>query len=200
MRLLVRASTIRAPTTAPPEPKVYHFGQQTTRSYCSFVTDGSAMRATGRQLTDSGCTFSVWQSTTQRTVSRARFRIEFLAEQLTIARCTFVATAAIGYAYNRILVMERQADLASGAFPNSVLRGRIEAAWLKQSNLTGGRIRHAQCYDLIFETLDATPVRLNHEIESYDGTNGVLQVAIRVPSWTAQTDQYRFRARYGADL
>lgn len=200
MRLLIRASTIRAPTTAPPEPKIYFFSQQRTESRCSFVTDGSAVRAVGQQLTDSECTFDVWRATTQRTVSRARFRIEFLAEQITTSRCTFVATAAIGYAYNRILVMERQADLASGAFPNSVLRGRIQADWLKQSNLSGGRIRHAQCYDLIFETLDATPVRLNHEIESYDGTNGALQFAMRIPSWTAQTTQYRFRARYGADL
>ena len=200
MRLLVRASTIRAPTTAPPEPKIYFFGQQITTARCSFDTDGSAVRATGQQLTDAECTFSVWQAATQLTVARARFRIDFLAEQIATARCTFVATGAIGYAYNRILVMERQADLASGAFPNSVLRGRIQADWLKQSNLSGGRIRHAQCYDLIFETLDATPVRLNHEIESYDGTNGALQFAMRIPSWTAQTTQYRFRARYGADL
>lgn len=200
MRLLVRASTIRAPTTAPPEPRIYFFGRQGTSGRVSFVLSDGEVRGTGQQGTGGSFTFNVGLNGEQGTRAYVRFGIQFLGEQGTAGRVTFTATAAVGYAYNRILVMERQSDLASGAFPNSVLRGRIAATWLKQVALTGGRIRHAQCYDLIFETLDATPVRLDHEIESYDGTNGVLQVAIRVPSWVAQTDQYRFRARYGADL
>jgi hypothetical protein len=200
MRLLVRASTIRAPTTAPPEPKIYFIGRQGTSGRASFVLSDGEVRAVGSQGTGGSSAFSVAQNGTQGTRGYVRFGIQFLGEQNTAGRVTFQATAAVGYAHNRILVMERQADLASGAFANHVLRGQITATWLKQSNLTGGRIRHPQCYDLIFETLDATPVRLDHEIESYDGTNGVLQVAIRVLSWTAQTAQYLFRARYGADL
>jgi hypothetical protein len=200
MRLLVRASTIRAPTTAPPEPKVYFLGRQGTSGRISFVLSGGELRAVGSQGTGGRFAFQVAQNGRQGTRGSIRFGIQFLAEQGTAGRVTFQATQAVGYAFNRIIVVERQADLASGTFTNAVLRSQITATWLKQSNLTGGRIRHAQCYDLIFETLDATPVRLDHEIESYDGTNGVLQVAIRIPSWVAQTDQYRFRARYGADL
>lgn len=200
MRLLVRASTIRAPTTKPPESKIYFFGRQSTSGYVTFVSADGEMRAVGRQGTSGAFAFDVALDGRQGTRGSVRFGIQFLGRQDTAGRATFVATQAVGYASNRILVMERQADLATGTFTNSVLRGRIETTWLKQSNLTGGRIRHAQCFDLIFETLATPPVRLDHEIESYDGTNGVLQVAIRAPSWVAKTDQFRLRVRYGADL
>lgn len=200
MRLLVRASTIRAPTTAPPEPKIYFFGRQSTSGGVTFVTSDGEMRAVGRQGTGGSFAFSIGLGNGQGTRGSIRFGIAFLGEQDTAGRVTFTATAAVGYAYNRIEVVERQADLASGAFANHVVRSRLEGTWLKQSSLTGGRIRHPQAYDLIFETLDATPVRLDHEIESYDGTNGVLQYALRIPSWVAQTDQFRCRIRYGADL
>lgn len=200
MRLLVRASTIRAPTTSEPESKIYFFGRQGTNGSVTLVTSDGELRAVGRQGTGGSFAFSVGLGNGQGTRGSIRFGITFLGRQGTAGRVTFSATLAIGYAYNRIEVIERQADLASGAFANHVLRGRLEGTWLKQSSLTGGRIRHPQAYDLIFETLDTVPVGLDHEIESYDGTNGVLQYALRLPSWTAQTDQFRCRIRYGADL
>jgi hypothetical protein len=200
MRLLVRASTIRAPTTTPPQPKIYFFGRQGTNGAATFVTSDGEVRAVGRQGTTGSFAFAIAGAGSQGTRGYVRFGIQFLGEQNTAARVTFTATVVVGYAYNRIEVIERQADLAAGTFTNHVLRGRLEGNWLKQSSLTGGRIRHPSCYDLIFETLDATPVRLDHEIESYDGTNGVLQYALRIPSWVPQTAQYRLRIRYGADL
>ena len=201
MRLLVRASTVRAPSITPPEPKIYQYGRQATRAYCSFVTSGGDMRATGQQGTSARCSFDVWPTTTQGTRGRCTFRIQHLASQGTIAHCTFTTGSPFtGYAYDRIELIARQDDLATGAFANHVVRGRLSGAWLKQSSLTGGRIQNALCYDLIFETVDTVPVRLDHEIEAYDGTAGTLQFALRLPSWTAKTDQFLCRIRYGAAL
>lgn len=200
MRLLIRASTVRAPTLTPPAAKVYYYGRQGTRGYCSLVTSDGEMRATGQQGTTGRCTFAVWRTATQGTAGRCTFRIQFLGSQGTQGRCTFTSAPSFtGYAYNRNVVVERQTDLAGGAFPNHVLRGRLSGTWLKQAAL-GGRIQNANCYDLIFETLDATPVRLDHEIETYDGTVGTLDFALRLPSWVAATDQFRCRIRYGAAL
>jgi hypothetical protein len=108
-------------------------------------------------------------------------------------------SAAIAYAYTRTIVVERMNnDLAAATPANYVLSLALTATWLKQSNLTGGRIRHASAYDLIFET--EASVRLDHEIDAYDGTAGRGDFRIRLPSWAVTTDQFILRVRYGADL
>jgi hypothetical protein len=109
-------------------------------------------------------------------------------------------SAAIAYAYTRTIVVERMADpnLAALTATNYVLSLALTDTWLKQSSLTGGRIRHDSAYDLIFET--ATSVRLDHEIDAYDGTAGRGDFRIRLPSWAVTTDQFILRVRYGADL
>ena len=114
-------------------------------------------------------------------------------------RGSAVPTPAVDYAYSRTLVVERQNDLTAGTIANHVLRFSLTDTWLKQSNLTGGRIRSVNAYDLIFETLASA--RLDHEIEAYDGTAGVAYFAVRVPSWAFAVDPpFRFRVRYGATL
>ena len=201
MRLFVRASTIRAPTVTPPAAKVYFYGRQGTGGSATFVTSDGVLRAAGRQGTSGRFAFYVPLNGRQGTAGRSAFRIQFLGSQGTVGRSTFtIGSPFTGYAYNRIEVVERQADLTAGAFTNHVLRSRLSGTWLKQAALTGGRIRSALCYDLIFETLDTVPVRLDHEIEAYDGTAGTLDFALRLPSWVAATDQFRCRIRYGAAL
>jgi hypothetical protein len=103
----------------------------------------------------------------------------------------------IAYAYTRTIVVERM-DLAAATSANYVLSLALTDTWLKQSNLTGGRIRHDSAYDLIFET--ESSVRLDHEIDAYDGTAGRGDFRIRLPSWAVTTDQFILRVRYGADL
>ena len=201
MRLLVRASTVRAPSLTPPAPKIYFYGQQATAGSVTFVTSDGLIRAAGSQPTGGGFAFYVPLNGLQSTAGRVAFRILFQGSQDVIGHCTFTTGSPFtGYAYNRIEVVERQSDLTAGAFANHVLRGRLSGTWLKQTSLSGGRIQNVNCYDLIFETLDATPVRLDHEIEAYDGTAGTLDFALRLPSWVAATDQFRCRIRYGAAL
>lgn len=200
MRLLVRASTVRAPVITPPQPKIYALSSEGERDTVRAADPEGGIAAVDLEGEASSAILLYFNSDVEAEASRAGSLIlaRSLEGESDLAAPSL--TAPTGYAYNRIMVVERQADLATGTFTNHVLRGQITATWLKQSNLSGGRIRHAQCYDLIFETLDATLVRLDHEIESYDGTGGVLQFALRVPSWVAKTDQFRCRIRYGADL
>jgi hypothetical protein len=199
MRLFVRASTVRAPAQ-PGTPKIYAIGRQGSRSTSTPTVAGDAIRAVGQQGSNSTTRASVLRTATQGSVSRSRPFVLALATQGSTSRSTPSTGGAVGYAYNRIHVIERHADLTAAPLANHVVRGSISGVWLKQVGLTGGRIANANCWDLIFETLDATPVRLDHEIESYDGTNGVLQFALRLPSWAAATDQFRARIRYGATL
>lgn len=201
MRLLVRASTVRAPSLTPPAPKIYFYGQQATAGSVTFVTSDGLIRAGGSQETGGGFAFYVPLNGMQSTAGRVAFRIQFQGSQDAIGHCTFsTGSPFTGYAYDRIELIERQDDLATGAFANHVVRGRLSGAWLKQASLAGGRIQNALCYDLIFQTIDTVPVRLDHEIEAYDGTAGTLDFALRLPSWVAASDQYRCRIRYGAAL
>jgi len=51
---------------------------------------------------------------------------------------------------------------------------------------SGGNVQHANGYDIVFT--DNTGVRLDHEIETYDGVNGVFKAWVRIPSLSSSAD------------
>ena len=200
MRLLVRASTVRAPTITPPGRRVYALSFEGERDVARADDPEGGIAAVDLEGEAASAIILYFNNDVEAEADRGAPGIQALSREGETDVAAPSLTTPTSYAFNRIEVVERQSDLASGAFANHVVRGLLSGTWLKQSSISGGRIRHPQAYDLIFETLDATPVRLDHEIESYDGTAGELQVAVRLPSWVAQTDQFRCRIRYGADL
>lgn len=199
MRLLVRASTLRAPPITPPGSRVTAYSAEGERDFAFADDPEGGLTARDREGEASSATILYLLVDREGEADRIGALISALSREGEADVAAPSLTAPTGYAFNRTAVVERQADLATGTFTNHVLRGLISDNWLKQV-ASGGRIRHPSCYDLIFETLDPTPVRLDHEIESYDGTSGLFQVAIRLPSWVARTDQFRFRIRYSASL
>jgi hypothetical protein len=240
MRLLVRATTIRAPA-GPEAPRVYAIGRDRDAGSGAYSVDlslsahgvdndqGTAAwlngsldsafgydrdRGAAAYLPNGGVNYGRDNDRGLATALRLRpgtdndrgrasplFRARGADNDTGRATATSAAVP-IAYAYSRYLAAERMNDpfivTAGETLTNHVLRLNITDTWLKQSNLTGGRIRNANCYDLIFMTTADVP--LDHEIEAYDGTAGRLDFALRAPSWKPATDQFIFIARYGADL
>jgi len=91
------------------------------------------------------------------------------------------------YAYRRSITidytkvgMDNSGTLPSTGFPVLV---SLSGNWLKTTatDPTNGRIENANGYDIIFRESDGT-TPLDHEIENYDGTNGILVAWVRVDS------------------
>lgn len=195
MRLLVRASTVRSPSLSPPQPRIYGIGLQGTSGRATAAALGGG-EALGYQGTAGSAQALMVRSGEQGTSGSAKPFIRAFGRQGTAGFTT--ADGQIVYAYDRALVDERHEDLTASTIANYVQRFRLQGDWLK-STANGGRIRHASAFDLIFETIATPAVRLNHEIESYDGTAGELWAVVRVPSWVT-TDQFKWRVKLGADL
>lgn len=234
MRLLVRATTIRAPA-GPGQPRIYGIGQDrdsggATAAIVAVLTaygfdedTGYATvenlstdtaigldrdRGSARFLPNGGINYGrdsdrgyathlLVQRGTDSDRGRAAPGFRARGTDGDTGRAT-ASTGGVVYAYSRTLVVERQNDLTAETTTNYVLQLQLTDAWLKQSSLTGGRIRHVSAYDLVFETTAAA--RLDHEIEAYDGTAGTGIFAILMPSWALAVNQFIFRVRYGADL
>jgi hypothetical protein len=235
MRLLVRATTIRAPT-GPPLPRIYGLGRDRDSGSATATidlqlsasgndsdrgsaewSDPSTETARGRDndrgsatfLFNSGASRGTDNDSGSATVrrvfpgtdnDRGRASARFGARGTDNDRGQATASNAIAYEWQRTLIIERQADVGADTMADYPFRFTLTGAWLKQANLTGGRIRNANALDLIVETTAATPVRLDHEIDSYDGTNGIIYLTVRIPSWNRTVDQVRIRLRYGATL
>lgn len=195
MRLLVRASTIRAPTLNPPRPRIFGIGldRDTARATAAAVTGNEAR---GQDADTASAQPLLARVAYDADRARAIPLIRGIGRDSD--RATATPGVAVNYVYNQTFILERHEDLAAATFTDYPARIRLSGAWLKQSNLTGGRIRSASAYDVIFDLPDGT--RLDHEIESYDGTAGEMWVAIREPSWAAASAQFIFRVRYGASL
>jgi hypothetical protein len=56
----------------------------------------------------------------------------------------------------------------------------LSGNWLKTTT-NGGHVYSSSGYDIIFRAFDGV-TQLDHEIEKYDGTNGVLVAWVRVPN------------------
>ena len=97
-----------------------------------------------------------------------------------------IPSYANGFRYRRRLAVPAQ-PVASETAQDFVLLVRESGDWLRSAG-NGGRLESAQGFDLRFELADGT--KLDHEIERYDATTGVLVAWVRLPSWqlTARLD------------
>ena len=195
MKILIRASNFRAPFGGGDQGAVAYGLQGTGGTARPVATEGAEAR--GGQGTTGSVQLQLVARVGQDTSGRAGARIRAIARQDTAGFAQALTQQAL-YAHDRHLVLAAHTDQTTSVeIPDYVAQLRLAGDWLKQANLTGGRIRNANCWDLIFE--DLLGARLDHEIESYDGVNGVLFFNIRLPSWNP-LQQYRFRVRYGADI
>ena len=119
-----------------------------------------------------------------RAVSEAEVSISVTAPALP--------TYANGYRYRRRIVVPPQTTAAETA-TDFVLLVQESGGWLK-SAVAGGRIEHAQGFDLRFELENGT--KLDHEVERYGAGNGTLISWVRIPSWSIRT-QLRLYLYYG---
>ncbi len=103
-----------------------------------------------------------------------------------------VPTYANGFRYRRRIVVPAQTGVTETA-TDFVLLVRESGNWLKPV-ASGGRVQHAQGFDLRFELENGT--KLDHEIERYDATAGSLLAWVRVPSWQLSS-QLRLVLYYG---
>jgi hypothetical protein len=92
------------------------------------------------------------------------------------------ATAEAAFAYRKPLTIQgaRVSGAPHTSFP--VLISQVDPNLRTLAN--GGRVSSANGYDIAF-MLQSTGARLDHEIESYDGTTGTLVAWVRIPSLTA---------------
>ncbi|MFZ1425973.1 MAG: DUF2341 domain-containing protein [Geminicoccaceae bacterium] len=103
---------------------------------------------------------------------------------VTEAEVTLAVTAPVipsyanGYRYRRRLVVPPQAA-GSEIATNFALLVRESGNWLK-STANGGKVQHAQGFDLRFELEDGT--KLDHEVERHDLAAGSLLAWVRLPS------------------
>ncbi|MBN1417238.1 MAG: DUF2341 domain-containing protein [Planctomycetes bacterium] len=87
--------------------------------------------------------------------------------------------------------------LPSTGFPVLVsLDAATSGNWLKNTSQTGGRIKSPKGWDIIFR--DADENTLYHEIEKYDGTNGILVAWVRIDSLSKASDTTIY-IHYGND-
>ena len=81
-------------------------------------------------------------------------------------------------------------DLANATITDYVVRVHETGNYLKQA--PAGLITHPQAYDFFVQT--AAGVNLDHFIEFYDGVNGIIDVAFRIPSYVTNSPyDYRFK-------
>ena len=103
-----------------------------------------------------------------------------------------VPTYANGFRHRRRIVVPAQATAPETA-TDFVLLVRESGNWLKPV-AAGGRVQHAQAFDLRFELENGT--KLDHEVERYDAATGSLIAWVRVPSWDLSS-QLRLVLYYG---
>ena len=103
-----------------------------------------------------------------------------------------VPTYANGFRYRRRIVVPAQTGVTETA-TDFVLLVRESGTWLKPV-ASGGRVQHAQAFDLRFELENGT--KLDHELERYDAAAGSLLAWVRVPSWQLSS-QLRLVLYYG---
>ena len=119
--------------------------------------------------------------------------IEVVEAEVTLAvTAPVIPTYANGYRYRRRLVVPSQAA-GSEIATNFVLLVSESGDWLK-SAANGGKVQHAQGFDLRFELEDGT--KLDHEIERHDLAAGSLMAWVRLPNIDL-TSQTRLLLYYG---
>ena len=103
-------------------------------------------------------------------------------------------SALAGYTAIKKLSVDSTKVSGSSALANFPVLVSITNADLKTTT-NGGQVTDANGYDIIFTDSDGT-TRLDHELESYDGTTGSLVAWVRFPTLSANVDTV-FYMHYG---
>ena len=76
--------------------------------------------------------------------------------------------------------------VAGGPHANFPLLVKLTGSWLR-TTAAGGNVANTNGFDIGFFADEAGTMRLSHEVELYDGTNGALVAWVKVPSLTAMS-------------
>lgn len=101
-----------------------------------------------------------------------------------------VVTAVYTYDY----VLAPHPDLTTATINNYVARLRFTGEQFKLAPL--GRITNPEGWDVIVQTAGGA-ANLDHEIEFYDSTNGILELNFRIPAYVTNV-AYPFRLKLGS--
>ncbi|HWL67502.1 MAG TPA: DUF2341 domain-containing protein [Geminicoccus sp.] len=108
-----------------------------------------------------------------------------------------------GYRYRRRLVVPRT-SLTGGSLTDFPMLVELSGNWLKHKSASNGRLESPAGLDLRFETAPASGsgVKLDHEVEAYNGAAGTLRAWVRMPSLltTADTTIYLYYGKEGVAL
>lgn len=191
MRIRIRSSDLRAPPTDPALSGAA-FGRQDTTGFARGVApDGGEAR--GVQDTTGVAQPLLVRRGVQDTTGRASARVLAFGRQDTTGFAQAGGTNAGEFTSS--LVLAANDDLPTATPSNYVLELHLTGDFLKQV-ANGGRIADPNANDLFVESVDGL-LSLDHQIDFYDGENGVVDICIRLsPDWPTNT-QYPFRLRYG---
>lgn len=111
-----------------------------------------------------------------------------------------VLTYANGYTYSYRRALAPQSDTSTTLtnwpywFDSSKLVDSASVMANLKSVANGGKVENGTHLDIRFETTDG--VKLDHEVETYDPTTGLLRAYVRIPSWDCSL-KYRYILYFG---
>lgn len=190
MRIRIRSSNFRAPIVDGPDEPGFAFGSQDTtgRARATAATGGEAY---GVQDTSGSAQPLLLSSGIQDTTGRASARILAFGRQDTIGSAK--ASGTVTVAYTKTHVLAAHPDLPTATLTDYTLQLHITDPDLRQA--PDGFVIHPQAWDLRVQLLEGTA--LDHELETYDGDSGEIDINIRIPSWVSNA-QYSFRLKFGS--
>lgn len=104
--------------------------------------------------------------------------------------------ASAGWDYCRTITIDNTKVSGSSALTDfPVLINLSYDDWLKDSG-HGGHVNQSDGGDIVF-TNEANTIKLDHEIEEYDGTNGKLIAWVKIPSLSASSPDTAIWMYYG---
>lgn len=190
MRIRIR-SGYRAPFDDS-EPGSIASGVQDTRGFArAAAPDGAEAR--GVQDTQGSAQPLLVRPGVQDTSGRAAPQIAVRGVQDTTGRAT-AGSAVVSAVFVYDYVLAPHDDLTATTITNYVARLHFTGDQFKQAPT--GRVTNPDGWDIIVQTAGGA-ANLDHEIEFYDGTNGVLDLNFRIPSYATGT-AYPFRLKIGS--
>lgn len=122
---------------------------------------------------------------------RAIPRVLALGMRDRTGRATAASAASDVYLFTYVLAAHT--DLDATPIPDYVVRVRYQGNEFKQAPT--GRLTNADAWDLRVQLLDGT--NLDHEIEAYDATNGIIDLNWTITSYVPNA-QFPYRLKLGS--
>ena len=118
--------------------------------------------------------------------------LRFAAVLAALAACSGIVHAQSGYNYTRAVTISHTKVPNTDQVSFPVLFNSTDP--LLETTSNGGHVTNANGYDIIFTSDAAGTEKLNHEIESYNGSTGQFIAWVQVPtvSHTSDTVIYLF--------